>query len=312
MSFNLVYNDYKLSKVLSVDTIVSADYVQGKMIPHFSHTHKSAWEMVLCLKGTANVMQEERWQTLEKEEAIFIRPGTVHDVGIPKEDCRAFVVSFTCSGVYNLMPLENRRITVNESQLAIINRLMNELQGAFEPNTAGLRLRTFHPSESSPLGAEQVITCWLEIFIIMCLRDITMRNGVVAIHSEYRNVVSDYMIEQVTHYIGSHLNEHLTVSDIAAHFHYSRSRLSTLYKEATGKGINEMITEMRITLARYRLRECGESVTDTAEYCGFSTPQYFSRVFTEKCGVTPSEYQRNCLQEREGLHEELRPDTAYQ
>ena len=280
-----------------MDAIVSADYVQGKHVPDSPHSHKSAWELVLCLEGTTEVIQEAKRQTLRKEEAVFIRPGIIHDIGMADEGCRAFVVAFTCSGIYKLIPLENRRIAVNEGMLSTIGLLMNELQDAFEPNELGLCLQAFRPSEDSPVGAEQVIGCWLEIFIIKCLRDVTMRNGMVAVHSDYKNVVSDYVIEQVNRYIGSHLSEHLTVSDIAAHFHYSRSRLSTLYKEATGSGISERITEMRISLAKYRLRECGESVTDTAEFCGFSTPQYFSRVFSEKCGISPSEYQRQAARD---------------
>ena len=97
--------------------------------------------------------------------------------------------------------------------------------------------------------------------------------------------------------MASHYDEPLTVGYIASQFHYSRTRLSTLYKELTGIGINEMITDVRIKCAKELLMRGGLSIGDVAERCGFSSLQYFSHKFTEKIGMSPSQYIAKYRQE---------------
>ena len=55
-------------------------------------------------------------------------------------------------------------------------------------------------------------------------------------------------------------------------------------------GINEMITYRRIKQAKVLLVEQRSSVAQIAEALGFSSPQYFSRKFTEIVGVPPSKF----------------------
>lgn len=290
MAFNYAYSKYPLSRVVSVEAIVSADDVVGVMLPHYHHAHKDAWELVLCIENTCRVFCQDDSTELSPEEAYFIHPGTLHDIGLPSDYSRAFVISFCCSGSSNISPLENRKIKMNKSELAIIDQIKAELELAFLISTERIRLRTFTPSEASPLGAEQMICNLLEQLIISFLRNLTMTNGMVTNSEGFRKAVHNYLVEQVNDYVSSRLNENLTVEKIAGHFHYSRSRLSTIYKKATGKGINEYITECRISFAKYLFKNESYSISIVSEKAGFSSPQYFSHVFLSECGITPTEF----------------------
>ena len=290
MNEDITYTMHKLSHLISIESLVSADYVRGTHVSRFLHSHENAWELIFCMKNRMQVFVGSTIRELGQGDTFFIRPGTVHDILVEEDDTRAFVISFTCSNPDLLMPLEDHIIRTGEEQQRLFQKMREELETAFIRNPGNLHLYTFEPSASSPLGAEQMICCYLEQLLILMLRDITRKGDAIPKTSEIKNIMQDYLIDRVNGYVASHFSEPLSVGKIAAQFHYSRTRFSTLYKELTGKGVNEMISDVRIECAKeYLLRE-GSNVGKVAEQTGFSSLQYFSHKFTEKVGMSPTQF----------------------
>ena len=71
----------------------------------------------------------------------------------------------------------------------------------------------------------------------------------------------------------------------------SRSKLFTLMKEATGKGVMEFVRDIRLDFAAQQLME-GVPVSEIAYRCGFSEANSFRRSFARKFGVNPSQYRK--------------------
>jgi len=189
--------------------------------------------------------------------------------------------------------LQDAVISADEAQLELFRRMIAELGATFANTTDNwhlIHLFKFIPNEDSPLGAEQMICCYLEQVIITLLRNVTMSQGQVVRSGQFKEAIQAYLAEQVTTYIEDHLGDHLTVEAIASHFHYSRARLSTIYKLSTGLGINEMINYKRIKHAKALLLAQKMSITQISEELGYSSPQYFSHKFTEEVGIPPSKF----------------------
>ena len=70
------------------------------------------------------------------------------------------------------------------------------------------------------------------------------------------------------------------------------TKLFSTYYEVTPK---QYLLNCQIDYARKLLLSSGEeySVSDVAERCGFSNVYYFSKLFKQRVGITPSEYRRN-------------------
>ena len=68
--------------------------------------------------------------------------------------------------------------------------------------------------------------------------------------------------------------------------------LSDGLKAETGKTAKEWIHIKLIDLAKERLLSSTDSVADIAYQLGFEYPQYFSRLFKNKVGCTPTEFRR--------------------
>jgi AraC-like DNA-binding protein/mannose-6-phosphate isomerase-like protein (cupin superfamily) len=285
------YEKYRLSRLVCVNEIVSADLVHGDLAPA-PHTHDDAWEFGCCISGSATVYCGKRATTLQAGQAMFIPPGTAHCFSMTNRDTnKVFVVSFTCEdGAIKL--LRNRMLSITPQQEQLISNIIQELTDAFSRHMPGLRMYHFSPNPDALLGAEQMVVCYLEQLLIGFLRTVTMRKGVVITATHFENTITNYQMEAVCRYIRDHLSEHLTVDGLAKEFHYSRTRLSVLFKEATGVTLNAYITQARISKAKHLLMEERLSVARIAQVTGFSTPQYFSRRFLEIVGCTPSEFVR--------------------
>lgn len=284
------YEKYWLSRIISVQAIVSADYISGCHPAARNHTHQDAWEMVVCLEGSVCVNHDEQSIMLQKGQLILIQPGVKHDLEITNESAKTFVLSFACNNDNYLFSLQNTILRADPSTLALINGMVRELRDSFVPQMERLHLFRFIPNANSPLGAEQMICCYLEQFLILLLRNATMEQGNVVSSGAFHKVFQTYLSDQITSYIQDNLSGQLNVQDIAEHFHYSRARLSALYKEATGISIGEAITNTQIQAAKNLLHEGKKSIAQISEELGFSSPQYFSYKFTKLTGTPPSQY----------------------
>lgn len=286
------YEKYWLSRIVSVQAIVSADFVQGRNPGTYHHMHADAWEMLICMNKNAYVIKDNDTVTMSAGDILFVPPGITHALITEDDGAETFVVSFICSNDEYLRSLQDGFFRAKEPMYTLVKSMIRELADTFSPPSGSLRLLRFIPKSTSPVGAEQMICCYLEQFLILLLREATMEKGNVVSSGRFREAFQTYLTDQVTEYIRQHLGEPLTVQSIADHFHYSRARLSSLYKEATGISIGEFITDARIQEAKKMLHENVKSIAQISEELGFSSPQYFSFKFTKATGVPPSRYGR--------------------
>ena len=71
----------------------------------------------------------------------------------------------------------------------------------------------------------------------------------------------------------------------------SPSYFMDLLKYETGKNIKEHIQFKRIEIARQRLQTTHKTVNQIADELGYSSVQYFTRLFTKIAGCSPNEYR---------------------
>ena len=290
------YETYPLSRIVSVQDIVSADYILGLTPANNNHAHKDAWEICICAGGEALVQKDDRQILLQAGEIAIIQPGCIHDVSTGRKDSEAFVVSFTCSNSSSeyLHLIQEALLPATEYVMRLVDNVRQELMEAFQQTYEPMHLYQFTPNPNSVLGTEQMICCFLELLLLHLLREVTRNEGRAIPSCELQDALQLYLVESVTAYIKEHLREKLTGDQIAAHFHYSRSRLSTIYKEITGMGLRERIIYERIEKAKQMLSEQDKPILQIAEELGFNSPHYFSHRFAEAVGCSPRQYAARC------------------
>ncbi|MCO6479586.1 MAG: helix-turn-helix transcriptional regulator [Phaeodactylibacter sp.] len=90
-------------------------------------------------------------------------------------------------------------------------------------------------------------------------------------------------------------NPHFTIAHLSRKMGMSYSTLNRKLRGFTGQRAIQVLRGMRLQKAKALLRTGAFSVSEVAYETGFTSPAYFSRVFSRETGLPPSEY-RNARQ----------------
>lgn len=92
-------------------------------------------------------------------------------------------------------------------------------------------------------------------------------------------------------YISNHVNQDITVEQIAKVLSMDRSTLSKKFKRELGFNISSFIMRRKLEEAKTLLIHTDKTVSEISEYLCFSSQAYFQNVFKKKYGKTPREYR---------------------
>ena len=99
----------------------------------------------------------------------------------------------------------------------------------------------------------------------------------------------DLIVEHVDlHYT----QQNLSLDEVSAAFSYTPKYLSRMFKAHMNIGFTEYVNNLRVQHACRLLESSDLSVSETAAACGFIDPQYFSKVFRSKTGLSPLAYRK--------------------
>lgn len=101
------------------------------------------------------------------------------------------------------------------------------------------------------------------------------------------NELSDKIAEYANQRFG---DPTLSLTDIAGALGYDAKYLSALFRAKRGITFTQYLRSLRIKHAAFLFEEGVESVKSVAMLSGFSDALYFSKIFKQETGMTPSEY----------------------
>ncbi len=103
----------------------------------------------------------------------------------------------------------------------------------------------------------------------------------------------DKLMDRIMRVINENLsNPDLKVEDITKEVGISRVHLHRKLKEMTNYSTRDFIRNLRLNQAARLLRENRHSIAEVSDLTGFSNPNYFSTVFSQTFGMSPSEYMK--------------------
>ena len=94
--------------------------------------------------------------------------------------------------------------------------------------------------------------------------------------------------------IHAHLDQSLTLADMASWVNLSPYHFARLFRATFGCAPYQYVQEQRLILARDQLRNSRDKITAIALSCGFNDSSQFSRAFKSRFGVSPSGYRSHC------------------
>ncbi|WP_171686761.1 response regulator transcription factor [Paenibacillus planticolens] len=102
-------------------------------------------------------------------------------------------------------------------------------------------------------------------------------------------------VEKAKAYIEQHLADELTLSVVAGEIYLNPSYFSNLFKIQTGENFLNYVTRIRMEKARELLKDRVLKLNEIANKVGYQNPKYFTKLFKEHFGSTPTDYRENQL-----------------
>lgn len=109
-------------------------------------------------------------------------------------------------------------------------------------------------------------------------------------------MISNEYINRAIDYILNHINENISVDEIAKHCNFSKFYFSRLFKMTTGESVHEFIKRVKMEQSAFRLKvEKSRSITDISCDYGYSSSNY-SSAFKQHHNISPIEFRRSIPQ----------------
>ena len=279
----------------------------------FSHfrDHLEDWhchaemEFTVALKGSLECGLNEKRYRIGAGEGIFINSGVLHMYRVlgKCEDSESisivFLPQFLSGGTENLIFRKFIEPVMEDARMR--GEPLRRTGGWQEELLVCLR-RIYCLSREDGWLTEmtlrnQLSQAW-EIFIRNCAREQD------AEEKTSREIVYEERARKILQFIQEHYSEDITVEDVAAQVHISRTECFRCFQKITGQSPKSYLNSYRIRQAMRQLETTDDSITAICFSCGFNNMSYFVKRFRESAGVSPGKYRELVREagETEGLY----------
>ena len=108
-----------------------------------------------------------------------------------------------------------------------------------------------------------------------------------------RGGLAPRQLKRVVDYIEHHMDQALTLSDLARQVDLSDFHFARMFKQSTGQAPHRYVMRRRLAIARNLLVSSSLNVTEIALHCGFSSASHFSNRFRVEYGLSPSAFKQS-------------------
>ncbi len=246
----------------------SGYFFNGESHPYYELTYVDRGTLVTEVDGVSYELKER--------ELIIYGPNQFHDQKIREgSSCSYVTVLFELEpDVSHFGFLLNKVFPYSKKIHSLMKTLVNE-SSTLAPYMDSLLLCLF----------QEIIIRLLQSEYIEAQPD---KKPTTDARQHYHNE----LLEQILTYIDETIYDPITVGEICQKFSMSRSSLQILFNENLNQTPKKYINELKLEKSRQMISEGRYTISEIALMLGFNSIHYFSRAFTQKYNMAPTEYSK--------------------
>lgn len=272
-------------------------YYEDRDMPKVSlHSH-SYYEFYFFLEGNVQMQIENEVYPIQTGDIMLIPPHISHRPIIKNQDIpyRRFVFWISQDYCNHLLQSSPDYAYIMQHVEIEKKYFFHTVQIASQAIQSKI-LRLLEEMRSEKFGRNAQIS--------ICVNDLILSlNRLAYDQNTPKSRSSERLLyQQLTEYIGDHLEEDLSLEKLAQKFFVSKYHIAHVFKDNIGMSIHQYITKKRLDLCKDAIS--GKmSITEAYHMYGFGDYSSFYRAFKKEYGFSPKDYR--------DMQMELDADQAY-
>ncbi len=252
-----------------------------------------AWEMIYADRGRCTVVADGKSFPLEQGELYFHKPHEAHMLQIPEgEFPNILVCSFHCASPA-LSHLKEHKFRASATVKGHISAIIHEATRTFDLSDRNLAIQgILFKSDKRLFGGEQSIFLRLTLLLIELLREHAFRP--VGESRFLPKEQTDPLCRRIIEFLEENLYAQLDMDALSRRVGFSRCYISKHFSRECGTPLVRYFNKMKMEEAKRLIRETKYSFFEISEMLMLSNSHYFSTLFKQYVGMTPTEYKQSC------------------
>ena len=254
---------------------------QGTFAPHYHDFCK----ILFFYKGEAEYLVEGRTYTLVPGDLVLVNQGEIHCPQVREnasyERALLYLSPAFLEKYSNPDALDSCFQIARHRHSNVIRLPKEQREHLFELIGRVERELSWKP-QNRAFGAQTLARAFVLEFLVELNRAVTAGEA-----SYLHSGTMDFRVSELIAYIGSHLEDELSIATLSKECHLSPYHMMRLFKEETGCTIADYITKKRLGLARGLLLSGQAKATQACYQAGFSSYSSFFRAYKKEFGQSP-------------------------
>lgn len=244
----------------------------------YEHTH-SHWEIFLMMSGKIKHIINGKERILTRGDACLIRPKDSHKLCLVDKksatDYQSITFTFSVSLGHRLLSLFSSYDDLQTITSALHFSVENDFLDKLKERLLSAQLQSRDNFERAS---------------VLMITDLLVRFFEQQLNSN--PIYPDWLNHLLT-YLNSPLHFGDSLTTIAKQTPYSYSRLSTLFKQYTGKTIIQYINNLKMIYAKRLLRTTDKTILEISYEVYYDSISSFNHNFKKAFNCTPTEYRKS-------------------
>ena len=266
------YIDY--SRPLIVSSCGNFRFFSRPILSTYRPNGRSDYQLIYIASGKAHFYFEEaKEEIITAGHIVLYRPNELQKYDYYAEDqTEVYWVHFTGNDVENILdmyhfPTNEHVIYSGTSQdyISLFHKIIQELQFCKD-------------------SYENYLSLLLEQLLLLVKRFFTA--------NQQNNSVIHKEVEAAIHYFNEHYQELINIDAYASSLGLSSCWFIRIFRQYTGLTPLNYILRIRIATAQTLLESSPYNIAEISRMVGYDNALYFSRLFKNHTGFSPSEYRK--------------------
>lgn len=244
-----------------------------------SHKHDDLSELIFISEGEGTFIVNDKTYTAKKGDILIYNKGVIHEeFSNPSNPLKTY---FCGIGNLYINDIEEGNIIPSNVKPIISS-------GDYANQIESFLSDIFRENQKQDYGYETICQHLLISIITIIIRLVKSQNRDIALASNENSL--GYRIKK---YIENNYMKDLTLKDIAGIHFISPNYVSHVFKKENDYSPIQYLINCRIGEARRLLLTTDLKVQEIAKYVGYDNPNYFTMIFKDTTGDSPTQFRKN-------------------